>query len=229
MKTKEYTYENHPLFILPNLLAVVRHGESEINVLDDDGVADSSTPSHNFSLTKSGRNQAKAVGKTLKHFFNREFPSVICQSTYRRARETCEIALREYGVKGIVITDSRLNEKDEGIRHKLKGKDIESFFPLAKYLFGKYGKYHHIPIHGESVPQVEMRIRDLMRDIVQNNKRNALFFGHGVWMKILHHMVSMSTTGIYDESGGIPHPKNGSIYIYKRFDRKTTLEIHDIS
>lgn len=233
---KTYVYEKHPYFKIPEILVVVRHGQSEGNILSDDEVAKHDKPSHDFALSGTGVIQALAVGQVLR----REFPDIhrfnaIVHSTYRRTKETyeraIEIAIGEGSHKSVfpVVPDSRVNEKDEGIRHKLTEEDINKNFPLALKLFEKFEKYHHVPIHGESVPQVEMRIRDIMRDLVQHDRKSVLIFGHGVWMRILHHMISMGDIDKYEGRGedGLPHPKNGVIYYFVTLSNCIQLNILD--
>src|ERR1035437_4581954 len=117
----------------PNHLVIVRHGESERNVLKEaaklsgqtesfsDGIRDMDTV-----LTEKGGRQALRAGKFLASRY--EFDAAF-SSPYRRAVETTERILQAYEVRPPVIQEERLRELEFGILDGLTWEAVKSRCP----------------------------------------------------------------------------------------------------
>jgi 2,3-bisphosphoglycerate-dependent phosphoglycerate mutase len=92
---------------MPNVLVLVRHGESEWNKLN------LFTGWRDPDLTATGVKEAKAAGQRLKAEglkFDVAFTSVL-----KRAQRTLDLMLAEIGQTGLTtIKDKALNERDYG-------------------------------------------------------------------------------------------------------------------
>lgn len=124
-------------------VVLVRHGESEGNVLDvinDD-------PMRVVNLTARGRQQAEAAAERLRdmpftHAYVSEFP---------RAQQTMEILLRHHDLHPVV--DVRLNERISG----MDGLHVDLFNDLVR------PDYLHIkPPKGESFLEQMERLRSFL-------------------------------------------------------------------
>lgn len=124
-------------------VVLVRHGESEGNVLDvinDD-------PARVVNLTARGKQQAEAVAERLRgmpftHAYVSEFP---------RAQQTMDILLRHHTLRPVV--DARLNERISG----MDGLHVDTFNDLVR------PDYLHIkPPKGESFLEQMARLRSFL-------------------------------------------------------------------
>lgn len=165
----------------------VRHGQSEAN-LRDDFYDDSEA-----RLTRFGKEQANELGAKLKDL-NVKFSAIYC-STYKRAIETCEIALEPANnINCKIYYDERLIERQfDG----LFGRNIthEQYVELCDYnsnLSEKLGI--------ETLPQVENRARSIIDELKEKyNEGNILVFSHGIF-------------GLVIQSVLCGYPKSGNIY-----------------
>ena len=108
----------------PKCLVLVRHAESEGNVLTVDERTKFTTPTHAYGLTERGRKQAEITGQFLKD----NFPpfDVRYVSYYKRSKETMDILcpddLPPY-------EDPRLAEAQRGIYHTMTREQLRMRFP----------------------------------------------------------------------------------------------------
>ena len=148
-------------------LYYVRHGRAENN-LADCFYDDSDDP-----LIAEGRMQAYNAGRTLKRL-GVKFDAIYC-SPYRRAKETCRIALVEMGLaNSLVRYDSRLAERSyEGLYDKV----------ITKVQYRE--RYNYVSDYSEQVgvetlEKLEDRARWFLRDVRQTYPNgNVLVFAHG--------------------------------------------------
>jgi broad specificity phosphatase PhoE len=145
----------------PNHLVIVRHGESERNVLKEaaklscqtesfsDGIRDMDTV-----LTEEGGRQALRTGKFLASRY--EFDAAF-SSPYRRAVETTDRILRAYEVRPPVIQEERLRELEFGVLDGLTWDAVKSRHPDEYNRRKREGKYWYRPPGGENRPDVALR------------------------------------------------------------------------
>ncbi|HEX8889481.1 MAG TPA: histidine phosphatase family protein, partial [Pyrinomonadaceae bacterium] len=122
----------------PDVLWVVRHGESAGNVARDAAEAaglpfiDIATRDVDVPLSPLGEKQAMALGRWFGKLSPDEQPTVVLASPYVRARETARRALEAAGIDREEInsiTDERLREKEFGIFDRLTRVGIQEKFP----------------------------------------------------------------------------------------------------
>ena len=168
-------------------LYFVRHGQSEANLTgcyyNEPDVA----------LTPLGRAQAAKIGSVLG---SQEimFAAMIC-SPYRRALETCMIALEYPGViRAPIVVDARVKERDFG---GLAGKEIteEQNREIYNYETDASAEYGI-----ETLEQLEERACEFVEDVQQRySGQNVLVFSHGVF-------------GLAVQAAAQGRPESGDLY-----------------
>jgi broad specificity phosphatase PhoE len=166
----------------PNELLIIRHGQSERNVLKaaakregktinySDGVRD-----QDAALTYTGSQQAEAVGKELAHRYplsSNPLHSMVV-SPYLRTRQTAQRIQYGLGYPVKSIIEERIREIEFGILDGLTAEGIKAKYPEEVERRKKEGKYWYRAPGGESRPDVRLRIHSfldtLTRDYVQQN------------------------------------------------------------
>ena len=145
----------------------VRHGESTINrkgyFCEDE----------NAGLTLRGKAQAAQVGCDLKDC-GVDFKAIFC-SPYRRARETCRIALEKAGMHGaLAAIDAMIGERKygEAIETALEDGRIDDLYDYKLDCSAQYGV--------ESLEDLEERARKFIDEMVRNYPGgDILIFSHG--------------------------------------------------
>jgi len=184
--------------LFQNDVIFVRHAESVGNTMSQDERAALDIPNHQYSLTSKGREQSRLAGEYIKGFIKQQknYRVVrVFQSTFLRTEETLAIILEQLGVEITPITDSRLDEKWDGIFHELSKKEVGERYPDQVRLRKRSGYYHYRAPGGESCPDVELRIRSFVESellfregISANSYREAggcdLIVCHGRWSQV---------------------------------------------
>jgi probable phosphoglycerate mutase len=135
----------------PTSAIVIRHGESEWNVLGKwQGRADT-------QLTPAGRAQARAAAERL--LVDGVSVDRVAASSLTRARETAEIIATHLGV-GEVLVDDRLVETDVGPWQGLREHEIEARWP-------NYLRDRRTPQHFEAPDLVFARAEQALRDLMR--------------------------------------------------------------
>lgn len=172
----------------PKLLVLVRHGESEGNVLSVDRRAAFECSIHAYPLTERGRNQAMMTGNFVRDKYG-DF-DVRYTSYYRRAMETMGrlILSKKFYV------DPRLAEANRGIYHSMTRRQIEERFPEELVRKQREGLYHYRPFGGENWPDVELRIHSFLGTLARDCAGDkVLIVVHGHWLilfqRLIHHFT----------------------------------------
>ena len=108
----------------PRLLVLVRHAESEGNLLSVQERADFDVSTHAYKLTPRGREQARITGEFLRNRYPQGFDVRYC-SYYDRAQETMRLLFpgeRYY-------TDPRLAEAQRGVWHVAGCERLQQLLP----------------------------------------------------------------------------------------------------
>ena len=114
---------------LGNRYFVMRHGESEANVLGV-AVGDPQRGLEGFGLTGRGRRQAVEAAAAFKKTYNpRMDPVEIVASDFRRTRETAELLAGGLGNRVSVRLSAGLRERSFG---ELEGKDFRAMAALLE-------------------------------------------------------------------------------------------------
>lgn len=180
----------------PRRIIFVRHAQSVGNTMTQDTRAAYEVANHAYPLTQIGQQQATLTGQYLNGYIldplKSEKPELYFQSTFLRTQMTMGAILREMNHSPVVLTDSRLDEKWDGIFHELSKADIEKYYPEQNRLRKRAGYYHYRAPGGESCPDAEIRIKSFLSD-PQVDGKHILIVGHGRWA-ILMHKVLFSLT-----------------------------------
>lgn len=179
----------------PKDLVLVRHAESEGNVLTADKRATFDIPTHKYGLTEKGRQQAKITGDYLRDTFG-EF-DIHYVSYYERSRETMSIMCPE----ARVYEDPRLAEAQRGIYHFLTKAEMEAKYPEELARKDREGLYHYRPPGGENWPDVELRIHSFLGTLNRDYEgQRVLMVVHGHWLLLYQRL--MHRTSIDDSVAG---------------------------
>jgi probable phosphoglycerate mutase len=157
-----------PNQIWPDLLYIVRHGESAGNVARDAALEagkhmiDIDVRDVDVPLSELGRQQATALGRWLGALPSEERPSIVLTSPYLRARHTAGLIVKTAGMHEdsySLIVDERFREKEFGILDRLTAVGIRNQFPDQAEFRRLLGKFYHRPPGGESWCDVILRLR----------------------------------------------------------------------
>jgi probable phosphoglycerate mutase len=154
--------------IWPDLLYVVRHGESAGNIARDAAheageqkieldVRDVDVP-----LSDLGQLQAIALGNWFRALPREDRPNVILTSPYLRARHTAGLIVESAGMHEdsySLVVDERFREKEFGILDRLTAVGVKEIFPEQAEFRRLLGKFYHRPPGGESWCDVILRLR----------------------------------------------------------------------
>ena len=166
---------------LPNLLILVRHGESTCNVVG----AELNLPTHRYPLTDVGRSQVLATAEFLKIKYPISFDACYC-SYYQRARETLELLAPGQRI----IEDPRLAEAQRGVYHYYPRNELSRLLPLERERLNFEGKYHYRPFGGENWLDVELRILSFLNYLrLCHSGGQVLVVVHSHWLLLFNRLL----------------------------------------
>ncbi|MEO5580494.1 MAG: histidine phosphatase family protein [Gemmatimonadaceae bacterium] len=160
--------------IWPDLLYIVRHGESagnvarEAAVLAGDHTINIDTRDVDVPLSDLGQQQSMALGRWFAALPAEKQPAVVLTSPYLRARHTASIITEAAGLHSdrfSLVVDERLREKEFGILDRLTSIGIKSYHPDQADFRRILGKFYHRPPGGESWCDVILRLRSAIEMI----------------------------------------------------------------
>ncbi|MDQ3753881.1 MAG: histidine phosphatase family protein [Acidobacteriota bacterium] len=175
----------------PDVLWIVRHGESAGNVARDAAEAAGlqlieigARRDVDVPLSPLGERQAAALGHWFGQMPREQQPEVVLTSPYLRAKETAEIALAAAGIDPgdiTFMTDERLREKEFGVLDRLTKLGIHARYPEQAEFRQAIGKFYHRPPGGESWCDVILRLRNVIDTITREYCRErVLIVAHSV-------------------------------------------------
>jgi len=171
-----------------NCFYIVRHGESENNVLE---LYNSCvTEIDKYGLTNQGRRQIMNAANDIEKIHK------IFTSPFRRTLETAEIF--QTLTNADLHVDHRLREIDLGTLHNQAHRDLPDY-------------NEHDPIaDGESIAQIKDRMLEFITEVNANHEGlNVLIVTHGGPMEILRHYLSSDEA--FRFTGVANVPKNGEV------------------
>lgn len=186
----------------PDVLWIVRHGESAGNVARDaaeaagHAVIDIPTRDVDVPLSALGQRQAAALGRWFANLRRGEQPSVVLSSPYVRAHETAKIALAGLQANEDVtfMTDERLREKEFGILDRLTKFGIQQKYPEQAEMRTALGKFYHRPPGGESWCDVILRLRNIIDTVTREYRRErVLVVSHQVVVNCFRYLLERMT------------------------------------
>ncbi|MEV1288606.1 histidine phosphatase family protein [Micromonospora sp. NPDC049679] len=175
-------------------LGIVRHGESTGNVaalraetggmeLIDIAERDADVP-----LSRTGRQQAEAVGRWLAALPPDERPEVAVVSPYLRTVQTAESALRAPGIP--MLRDERLRDRELGVLDLLTAHGVRTRLPAEAERRDRLGKFYYRPPGGESWADVALRLRSLLGDLRRDHEDGrVLLVGHEAIVFLLRYLL----------------------------------------
>lgn len=168
----------------PNLLFLVRHAESEGNILSVDERAQTPIATHDYALTPKGQEQARITGEHLRKSYG-NFDAYYT-SYYRRARETMKLMYPQ----AKVYEDPRLAEAQRGIYHTMTHEQIAQQYPQEIERKTREGLYHYRPFGGENWADVELRIHSFLGTLTRDYAgQNVLIVVHGHWLILFQRLM----------------------------------------
>ena len=169
-------------------LLLVRHAESHGNVAREESEAsDSETIAIDVrdavvALSPLGEGQAVAFGQWLAELPTVRQPTRAWASSYRRARQTAEIALAAGAVGCPLRVDERLRDRELGVLDRLTARGVQARYPSEADRRRYLGKFYYRPPGGESWADVVLRLRSFLADISDE-------LSHGVVLIVAHDAV----------------------------------------
>ena len=199
----------------PKQLVLVRHAESEGNVLSVDERARFDVSSHEYGLTDKGREQARATGEYLRKRFG-DF-DVYYVSYYARSQETMSIMYPD----AHVYEDPRLAEGQRGIWHTMTEEEIRVNFPGEIERKEREGLYHYRAPGGENWPDIELRIHSFLGTLNRDyDNMKVLIVVHGHWLILFRRLVHHFSIVEAVEKDKMAVAKNASVTLYKGLRHK---------
>jgi len=220
-------------------LILVRHGESTGNVAAAQAhaalaeaitmdVRDADAP-----LSPTGAEQARALGRGLRHLEPALAPTRVWCSTYVRAQQTAELALAASRLDLPIVIDERLRDRELGVLDLLTSRGVEARFPMEAARRRWLGKFYHRPPGGESWADVMLRVRSVLSDLVaaEPGERVMVVCHDALVLAFRYVCEAMSETQVLDVQLADP-VKNVSITRLERRDGErawTLLAYNDVS
>jgi len=195
----------------PTELVLVRHAESEGNVLTAEQRGSLAVPSHSFQLTARGREQARITGAYLRERYPQGFDTYYC-SHYHRVQETMRILFPD----ARIYEDPRLAEGSRGIFSELTAAEIAERYPHEEARKQKEGHYDFRPIGGENWPDVELRIHSFLGTLARDCEGDrVLIVVHGFWLHLFRRLVERFSVAQCVESYAREGVANASVTRYR--------------
>jgi 2,3-bisphosphoglycerate-dependent phosphoglycerate mutase len=179
----------------PAELVLVRHAESTGNVAavaaDSAGhpMIDIAVRDMDVELSPNGEQQARALGEWLRVHYRTAPDGVVC-SPFRRAEQTCTLALERSGLSCTLSVDERLRERDFGMLDRLTRAGIVARMPEQAEARGRVGKFYYRPPQGESWTDVALRVRSVLDSFSREYpQRRLLVVTHEVVIYIFRYVL----------------------------------------
>jgi broad specificity phosphatase PhoE len=187
----------------PDVLWIVRHGESAGNVARDAAVAarlpliDIGERDMDVPLSDLGARQAAALGRWFGERPPDQRPTVVLTSPYIRARQTADVVCdvgRLHCDDLQVVVDERLREKEFGVLDRLTRYGIQERYPEQAEFRQHLGKFYHRPPGGESWCDVILRLRSIVGTISRDYpKERVLVVCHQVIVSCFRYLLERMT------------------------------------
>ena len=186
--------------VLPLSLTAVRHGQSTANAAFEAAEAVGaldvgiSCRDADIPLSPLGRSQASALGRWIASRADGPLPQSLWVSPYLRTQETAEAVLATLDEAGLplpdVRTDERLRDRELGVLEMLTKAAVELQHPQEAARRRLLGDLRWRPPGGESLADVALRLRSLLRDLYEaESSRRVLVVAHDAVVLMLRHIV----------------------------------------
>jgi probable phosphoglycerate mutase len=181
----------------PRTLWLIRHGQSEGNVIRDEAERQDApdfvlnSRDADVPLSDLGRRQAEAFGRWLADQPADVRPDAVLVSPYRRARETADVALAAAGLADVARgVDERLRDREMGMWDSLTWRGIVGKFPEESERAKLVGRFFHRPPGGESWADICLRLRTFLADVARElQDARVLVVAHDVVIQLTRTIV----------------------------------------
>ena len=187
----------------PDVLWVVRHGESAGNVAARAAreaglpMVQIATRDVDVPLSRRGEEQAAALGRWFASQPASHRPTVVLTSPYVRARHTAELIRAAGGTEDPdeeLVIDERLREREFGVLDRLTMVGVQQRFPEQYEQRRLLGKFYHRPPGGESWCDVVLRLRSALDTInLHYPRERVLIVCHEVVVLCLRYLLECMT------------------------------------
>ncbi|MFL5387072.1 MAG: histidine phosphatase family protein [Longimicrobiaceae bacterium] len=187
----------------PDVLWVVRHGESAGNVAAAAAreaglpMIEIATRDVDVPLSARGEEQAAALGRWFASLPPDERPTVVLTSPYVRAMRTAELVRQAGGTDDPdeeLVVDERLREREFGVLDRLTMVGVQQRFPDQYEQRRLLGKFYHRPPGGESWCDVVLRLRSALDTInLHYPRERVLIVCHEVVVLCLRYLMECMT------------------------------------
>ena len=189
--------------IWPDVLYLVRHGESAGNVAREaalkagEAMIDIDVRDVDVPLSELGQRQAIALGRWFGALPPEQRPTVLLTSPYLRARHTAGLIVQTAGMSAdsySLIVDERFREKEFGILDRLTAVGIREHYPEQAEFRRLLGKFFHRPPGGESWCDVILRLRSATEMISREHcGERVLIVCHAVVVLCMRYILEHMT------------------------------------
>jgi broad specificity phosphatase PhoE len=179
----------------PSLLVLVRHGQSQRNVIkkqnrfyldDESRKAVKGVPDHLIELTDEGRRQAAETGVAIRNHYG-VFDYVV-HSGYRRTVQTLDHILEAYPPEERARMPVRhhlfVRERDGGHAYDMTDAEAQAAFPWLNDYWTTFGPFFARPPGGESLADVCERVYAFLQKLSRTMAgRRVMVVTHGgtIW------------------------------------------------
>jgi broad specificity phosphatase PhoE len=189
--------------IWPDLLYIVRHGESAGNVAREaaieagESIIDIDIRDVDVPLSQLGQRQATAVGRWFGALPEESRPNIVLTSPYLRSRHTAGLIVKTAGMREdsySLIVDERFREKEFGILDRLTAVGVREHYPDQAEFRRLLGKFYHRPPGGESWCDVILRLRSATEMISREYcGQRVLIVSHAVVVLCMRYILEHLT------------------------------------
>jgi 2,3-bisphosphoglycerate-dependent phosphoglycerate mutase len=189
--------------IWPDILYLVRHGESAGNVAREaalragEAMIDIDVRDVDVPLSELGQRQAVALGRWFGALPPEQRPTVLLTSPYLRARHTAGLIVQTAGMSAdsySLVVDERFREKEFGILDRLTAVGIREHYPEQAEFRRLLGKFFHRPPGGESWCDVILRLRSATEMISREHcGERVLIVCHAVVVLCMRYILEHMT------------------------------------
>jgi len=218
----------------PQVLWVVRHGQSAGNVMHEAAEAaslplvDLETRDVDTPLSQLGEQQCRALGRWFADMPAHERPNVLLASPYLRAQETARLILESAGMDDaemVFQADERLREKEFGILDRLTKVGIAQKHPELSEQRTHVGKFYFRPPGGESWCDVILRLRSMLDTLSREHREDrVLIVTHQVVVNCFRYLLERMDEQQILEVDRVADVPNCSVTSYE-FDPAATHRV----
>src|SRR5215472_11182816 len=204
----------------PDLLVIVRHGQSERNLAKERAKATavatvwgSSLRDVDTPLTPLGTQQAIETGRFLR---DRVIFDVIFSSPYMRALQTSQHIAEQLSTAPRIMMEERIREIEFGVLDALTRQGIMERYPEEGARREREGKYWYRPPGGESRPDVALRVHSFLGTLTRDyRQKKVLVACHSVVVLIFRRLLERWDEAKYLEVDQEDDVLNCGITTYK--------------